>query len=96
MPPDNAIAVLYGITKDPDVLTFLRGQPASLRDKLNDAIDNLQATPRPQGHVMANSGGFPIVKLVVDTTQPHYLLVYTVDDNKEKIYIIAVQEKRFS
>jgi mRNA-degrading endonuclease RelE of RelBE toxin-antitoxin system len=92
MPPD----ILYGISKDPDVLDFVRGQPASLRDKINDAIDSLQANPRPQGHIPAIFSGFPIIKLVISTTQPPYLLVYTVDDNKEKIYVIAVQEKRFS
>lgn len=96
MPPDNTVAVLYGITKDPDVLDFLRGQTALLRDKINEAIDGLQSEPRPQGHVPAVFSGFPIIKLVVETTHPPYLLVYTVDDNKEKIYVIAVQEKRFS
>lgn len=96
MPPEPAVAVLYGITKDPDVMLVLKNQPAATRDKINDIIDGLQSNPRPQGYIPAASAGIPIIKVVVDSTNPHYYLIYMVDDEKEKVFIIAIQEKRFS
>ena len=96
MPPDAAVAVLYGISKDPVVMAFLQSQPAATRDKINLVIDNLQFDPKPQGHIPAVSTGFPIIKVIIETTNPNYYLIYTVDDNKEKVFVIAIQEKRFS
>lgn len=97
MPPETTtIGVLYGITKDPVVMAFLQSQPAATRDNINAVIDRLQSDPRPQGHIPALSAGFPIIKVIVDTTDPNYYLIYMVDDNKEKVFVVAIQEKRFS
>ena len=96
MPPEATVSVLYGIVKDPVVMAFLQSQPANTRDKINTVIDTLQTTPRPVGHIPALSSGVPTIKVIVDTTNPNYYLVYVVDDNKEKVFIVAIQEKRFS
>ena len=96
MPPDATVGVLYGISKDPVVMAFLQSQPAATRDKINVVIDRLQTDPRPDGHIPALSSGFPIIKVIVDTTNPNYYLIYMVDDSKERVFIVAIQEKRFS
>jgi len=96
VPPDGTTAVpaLYGITKDPDVIANIRAMTASLRDRLNEAIDNLQSNPFPPGHT-AYPNNMQLYKFVVETT-PKYQISYAVDTVKEKVFIVALQEKRFS
>lgn len=94
MPPSASLS--YGISKAEDVQAFLKGQTASQRDHINDAIDNLQTNPKPAGFMEEAFGTSKIFKVVIDTTQPPFLLVYLIDETKERVHIIAVAEKRFS
>lgn len=98
MSPDAAAAppVLYGITKDPDVIGFLRAQTSSLRERIQDAIDNLQFNPRPPGHKTIILGGTEIIKIMVDEGKIKYFLQCIVKDEELKVFVIAIVEKRFS
>jgi len=99
VPPDAAAAspVLYGIAKDPDVIGFLKHQTSSLRDIIQGAIDNLQFEPRPPGHEVIKIAGIEITNIMVvdETTKPMYGLKCIVKDDEEKVYVIAIVEKRF-
>ena len=83
----------YGVVKDEDVISFLRDRPASESLKLRDAIDELQHNPRPAAHTAANDFGIPLTKLVISSTRPNYILIYRIDDENDKVYVIAITEK---
>jgi hypothetical protein len=98
MPPDAAAAqpVLYSIAKDRDVIGFLKGRSSLQRDSIQEVIDNLQFNPRPSGHEIIKMAGIEIINIMVDGTQPKYSLKCIVRDDEEKVYVIAIVEKRFS
>jgi hypothetical protein len=96
-PEQFPAGTLYGIIRDPDVMGFLGGLPAMVRQKVDDAIVKLQFNPRPEGNESRVVNGMPLTKVTVQMEQPpNYLLVYTVNEQKENIYLITVSEKRFS
>lgn len=87
MVPDTTIQ--YSILKDPrSVITPLKKLTPRIREKINDAIDSLQINPRPPKHeIIQGLGSVPTVKLTV--IQGWYIM-YQVDDQKMKIYILSV------
>ena len=96
MPPDAVIeGQLYGIVKDGDVKTFIQTMTSSQRDELNNVIDSLQDNPRPASATTVTYD-IKLMKLVVDRTRPNYTILYTVDEQRARVTIIAIQEKRFS
>jgi hypothetical protein len=96
--PDAAEAqpMLYSITKDQDVISFLRGQSSTQRDIIQSVIDDLQSNPRPPGHKVINWCGTKIIKIMVNETQPKYGLHCIVNDEESKIFVLAVVDNRFS
>lgn len=87
MPP--ATAVQYSILKDPNsVIAPLKKLTSNVRERINDAIDGLQADPRPPRHeIIPGLGNVPTIKLVI--TQGWYIM-YQVDDQQMRIYILLV------
>jgi hypothetical protein len=98
MPPELAtpLPIQYGIKKDPLALDVIRQLASNVRDQINNAIDDLQFNPYPPGHEQTLFGGFPVVKCVVGQTDPKHLLVYRVDEAKELVFVMVIQETRFA
>lgn len=99
MPPDAAAAaVLYGIVKRKELMEQIAVAAASEREEILSAIDTLQDNPFPDGHQALVFGGARIITCVVTPAKSsnRYLLTYTVDEQKEKILVISVDEKRFN
>jgi hypothetical protein len=92
-PAPPAPSIVYGVAKAPSVQDLLRKQTASIRQHLEDAISNLSYNPRPPNSKVSPISGLalPILELLVETTSPKYLLVYFVEDNKEKVTLMAIQ-----
>ena len=98
MPPSATEAVdeTYSITKIQTVIDTIWGIPPSSREDVIRAIDRLQFEPRPDGHLVTRFGAYSIVTFVVKSTQPPYLLTYQVDEEKKKIFVVAVGAKTFN
>jgi hypothetical protein len=97
MPPEaTATVVSYGIVKMKEAMEKMRAAAASVREEMLGAIDTLQENPYPNGHEVMAAGPARIITCVVEMpSKNRYLLNYTVDEQKEKVYIIYVDEKRF-
>lgn len=91
LPP--APAIVYGVAKVNVVQDFLKKQPVTLRQGLEDAISSLSYLPRPpkSGPMDGAPPGFPLLQWPVETTNPKCTLVYLVDDAKEKVTLYAIQ-----
>ena len=87
MLPETAIQ--YSIIKDPNsVMTPLKKMPSSIREKITDAIDSLQADPRPPKHEIVTAlGSIATIKLTI--TQGWYLM-YQIDDQLKKVCVLIV------
>lgn len=97
MPPDGAAMVFYGIVKQKELRDELAAAPISTREAMLAAIDTLQENPYPDDHQTVSFGPSRITTAVVEVPgQNRYLLTYTVDEEKEKVFVITVREKRFN
>jgi hypothetical protein len=99
MPPNaTATMVGYGVVVLPDLMDKMRDDVgAAEREEMRAAIDTLQENPYPSGCRVMPTGSAQIITCVVKTQRKaSYLLAYTVDEQKEKVYVISVDEKRFN
>lgn len=98
MPPEAAATmVFYGIVKMKEAMEKIRVASPSVREEMLAAIDTLQENPYPDGHQATPAGIARIITCVVEMpSKSKYLLNYTVDEQKEKVYVIYVDEKRFN
>lgn len=98
MPPEAAATLVsYGIVKMKEAMEKIRGAAASVREEMLGAIDTLQDNPYPEGHQATPAGPARIITYVAETpSKSRYLLTYTVDEQKEKVYVIYIDEKRFN
>lgn len=95
MAPDAVASTTYSILKDRDVLDFLKEQTSFQRDVIRGVIDDLQFNPRPQGHLVDKTIGYEIIRIIVDGTEPKYILRYIIEGEKERIRVIAIMPMRF-
>ncbi len=88
-----AAVIVYGVAKVPSVQDLLKKQTATMRQNLEDAIGALSYNPRPPNSQPVNGvpAAMGLMQWPVETTAPKYLLIYTVEDAKEKVTLIAIQ-----
>jgi mRNA-degrading endonuclease RelE of RelBE toxin-antitoxin system len=91
-----AAAVYYGIVKGPKAIESIKKLSSSLRDDVNNAIDELQINPRPVKHTLIGGTELGMVgpALLSLAVSGGYSLIYQVDDTNQRVYIAAVT--RFS
>ena len=91
-PAPPAPSIVYGVAKAPSVQDLLKKQTATIRQHLEDAIGALSYNPRPPSSRVSPISGLavPVLELPVETTSPKYLLVYFVEDTKEKVTLMAI------
>ncbi|MGD8969347.1 MAG: hypothetical protein PVI07_17725 [Anaerolineae bacterium] len=98
MSPEHAAAemTLFGIVRDPRLMESMVGLPLLTRQKIDDEITGLQFNPRPPQSTAMTMSGMCILRkpVLVDEQQRKYHLVYLVDDEGEKVFVIALE--RFS
>lgn len=98
MTPESTAAALvqYGIVKDPIAKLFLDNMAPKLKDAITNLIDELQFNPRPDGNQPTTVAGQPAIQLIVEHMTPKHILVYKVDEEKEKVFVMYINELRFS
>lgn len=95
MPPEQVVATpIYGITKDPRLLESMVTLPILTRQKIDEKITELQFDPRPPESTSMVLGAVSIYRkpIIIDERQQrNYHLVYIVNDEKEKVMVIALE-----
>ncbi len=99
MPPEGigATKVLYGIVMLPGARMAIESLGADIKNRLYAVRDVLQDNPRPEGCVP-----FPVPTLpnayTYEVSYPpfKYQLVYIVEDVKEKVTVLTMQQLRFA
>jgi hypothetical protein len=85
-----APAMQYAIVKDPFAIQMLKSLAPGVRDAINTAIDELQFNPHPPGHQPTVSGGHPALQLPVGSASPKHVVLYRVDEAKERIFVMFI------
>lgn len=87
---------VYAILQMPDVLSTVESTGAVKRPQLMQAIFELQTNPRPPGHEAADEYGDGFAKLIVEKVVPPYHILYRIDEERKRVVVIAVYEKKWS
>lgn len=85
----------YGLVHMPDVQEMMI-RDATAAARLMSVFFVLQDNPRPTGYQEADKYGPGIATISCDETSPKYTIVYRVDEERRKIFVIAVYEKVWS
>jgi hypothetical protein len=86
---------LYGIVQMPDVMSAI-AQDSAAQVALMQTIFGLQANPRPEGHEAKEEFGIGVASLLCEKTVPPYTILYRVDEEQQRVVVLAVYEKRWS
>lgn len=91
----EATKELYGVIQTPVVRSALESVNAASQLPLFKLIHDLQSDPRPPGHESAEAYGEGFAQLLADETVPPYIIIYRVDEERKRVIVIALMEKRW-
>jgi mRNA-degrading endonuclease RelE of RelBE toxin-antitoxin system len=95
MPETGEARTVYGVVQMEGVRWRLT-EDSTAAPLLNALIFDLQSNPRPEGHKAKDEYGPGLSTVICEKTVPPYEIVYRVDDEKERVVIIAISEARWT
>ena len=89
----NTAPALYGLAKTAQVQALLKQQPAALRQGLEAALTHISDNPHPAHSRLSPFAlrATPVYELMVETTSPKFVVVYVVDDKRERVTVVGLE-----